>query len=138
MRVLGIDYGERRIGLAISDYARIIAQPAKTIEYNDIEAAIKEITELCDEKGVELIVVGNPINLDGAAGTIYDKVKRFTELLTEHSSREVVMVDERFSSVEAEQTLRKMGKKPSLNKPRVDNIAAALILDTYLQRERRS
>ena len=136
MRILGIDYGERRIGLAISDRQQLIAQPLRTIEYDDIRVAIEEITALCEEESVKLIILGDPIHLSGDTGTIGYKVRAFSDSLSKSTGKEIIMMDERFSSVEAERAVRALGDKPSLNKAKIDNIAAALILDAFLQRDR--
>ncbi len=128
--VLGVDFGEVRIGLAIGDTELKIALPLRTINSKS-EDPIDAIKEVVNERGVDVIVVGMPLLLSGKKGRLAQLVDDFIEKLESELDVEVVVWDERFTSVMAEDIIHRMGKKPSRNKHRVDMIAAQLILQEY-------
>lgn len=129
---MGIDYGSRRIGIAVSDPLRIIARGLVTIA-NDA-GAVAEIVRLAADYGVRTLVVGMPYNLKGEKGVKAEEVAEFTGRLTRAFQGEVVFVDERFTTRQARQTLLDMGttRKQRRVKGVVDEMAAALILQSYL------
>ncbi|MBI1803155.1 MAG: Holliday junction resolvase RuvX [Ignavibacteriae bacterium] len=131
-RLLGIDYGSRRIGVAVSDPLNVIARGVTVIENSP--RALGEIQRLADEFDVERIVVGFPLNLKGERGFKAKEVEEFIQRLTRELHREVVRCDERFSTKLALQTMHTMGvkKKKRQQKGIVDEMAAALILQQYL------
>jgi putative holliday junction resolvase len=132
-RILGIDYGTVRIGLALSDPMRIIASGLKTI-LND-NFAINEILQIISVQDVEKIIVGMPFNLKGEVSTKAKEVLRFIQLLKEKTDKDIISFDERFTSVMAQQAILTMGtpkKKRQNNKGKVDQIAAAILLQNYL------
>jgi putative Holliday junction resolvase len=137
-RVMGIDYGSVRIGLSLSDPLRIIAQPFRTIP-NDHQlwATLRRIVS---EQRVFLVVVGMPLNLKGAKGQKAHEVERFIARFKQETDCEVVIWDERYSSAIAQQTLRTMGttKLQRRNKDRVDAMAAAIILQSFLDSTKHS
>ncbi len=131
-RVLGIDFGSRRIGLSLSDPLKIIAQPFETLENNfTFWSRLKEIIH---QQNVEMIIVGMPLNLKGQKAQKAVEVEKFIERLKSETGLEVITWDERFTSSIAQQTLLEMGTKRSerRNKGRVDSMAAAIILQSFL------
>ncbi len=130
---IGIDFGERRIGLAKSDPTGMIATAYKTITYKSIKAAVNEILADMEEYGVYGVVVGYPISLSGGSkGERCRMVDDFIERLQKSWNGPIYKVDERFSSVEAEGMIHKHGKKIGRKKERVDRMAAAIILQRFL------
>ena len=137
-RYLGIDYGSVRIGLSVSDPLKIIAQGFKTIRNS--ETAIDEIIAVIAEQDIERIILGNPLNLKGEMSTKAEEVKLFAAKLHERTGKEIIMLDERFTSVMAQRSIISMGTKKSQrqgNKGKVDEVAAAILLQGYLDTLRR-
>ena len=138
MRILGIDYGERRIGLAVSDVTGTLARPLRTIAPPGSTAAraaavAGEVAALASETdGLETVVVGLPRRLDGAADEQTARVLTFVEALRRSVQLPVVLQDERLSSVEAEQRLAVRERDWRRRKARLDAAAAAIILQDYL------
>ena len=131
-RVLGIDFGERRIGLALSDPMGIIAKPFKTIDRKEIADYISEILNTSKENNANIIVVGLPLTLRGEESKQTQVVKKFIKELTQLGKIPVVPVDERYSSIAAKRSLQEQGVKTGHEKGRVDETAAAIILQEYL------
>ena len=131
-RVLGIDYGERRIGLALSDPMGIIAKPLRIIDRKNTTDYISEILNTAKEKNANIIVVGLPITLRGKQSKQTKVVQKFIEKLTQLGKIPVVPVDERLSSIAAKKSLQLQGVKTGHEKGRVDETAAAIILQEYL------
>ena len=136
MRILGLDVGEKRIGVALSDPLGIMAGALTVIERTADEAAVKQIIDLARENDVERIVVGMPRSLDGSLGKQAQAVQSFVDLLKEHTKLPVVTWDERLSTVAAERTMLEIGMKRNKRKNRRDSLAAAFILQGYLDREK--
>lgn len=131
-RHLGIDYGEKRIGIALSDPLNIIASPHQYI-VNNTETK-KNLQQLFNEYEIETIVVGMPYNLKGEKGQKAEEVERFiAEILTEFKV-EIIRWDERFTSKQAHQTMIDMNvkKKQRQSKEKIDSMAAAIMLQSYL------
>lgn len=138
-RVLGIDFGSVRVGVAVSDPLRIIAQSVGTFA-NDA-TIIDELVRLAREYDVGLVVVGMPYTLKGEKGTKAIEVDKFIATLKARLAVEVVSLDERFTSRIAHQTLIQMGttkKQRRMNKGRVDAMASALILQSFLDQIKHS
>lgn len=137
-RILAIDYGSSRIGLAMSDPLNIIAQGLKTIP-NDSKT-LNEIHTLVKTHNVSHIIIGNPLHLSGRESLKSSEVESFVQKLKKIISVEIVMVDERFTSVMAQQSIRAMGakKKQRQNKGKIDEVAAAILLQGYLDSLQRS
>ena len=131
-RVLGIDYGERRIGLALSDPMGIIAKPLRVIDRKNTTDYISEILNTSKEKHANIIVVGLPLTLRGKQSKQTKVVQKFIEKLTQLGKIPIVPVDERFSSISAKKSLQLQGVKTGHEKGRVDETAAAIILQEYL------
>lgn len=131
-RILGIDYGERRIGVAISDETATIATPVDTLDGTAPQQAARRIVELATERSVEKIVVGLPMRMDGSSGPSAEYAKAFGERLLKAGSCPVVYWDERFSSRTAEQALIEGGARRQKRKQVIDKLAAQIILQHYL------
>ena len=138
--MLGLDLGERRIGLAVSDPGGSIAFPIGALERKGLAADVGALCDLIRERGVRSVVVGLPLHLDGRAGSGAAAARRFADALGRACALPVALVDERMTTVIAERTLREAprgrgrGRRPA--KGHVDALAAALILRTYLEQPR--
>jgi len=136
MRVLAIDYGQRRIGLAISDETQLIAQPLSTIVYSgDWSGPLNKILEILGQYDICSIVIGLPKNMNGTIGTSGKKTIEFKEFIKkgiDNSNVEIVSWDERLSTVSAIKTISDIGIKRSKRKGLVDQMAAVYILQSYL------
>ncbi len=135
MRVLGIDYGERRVGLAVSDPTGTIASPAGTLQRRrGKRPPIRALEEAARANDVEAIVLGLPLQLDGTENEWCAEVRQVGKTLTQRLGLPVHFVDERLTSVQAERVIRSMGlpKKQREQKTRIDESAAALILQRFL------
>jgi putative Holliday junction resolvase len=130
-RIIAIDYGRKRIGIACSDPLRITAQPLPLIVVQSADRALEQVCAALAEYDVELLVVGRPGSLSGGAGQMADEVSRFAEGLRQRGYR-VELWDERLSSREARRVLRLAGKKEKQMRGKIDSIAAQLILQSYL------
>lgn len=134
MRVMGIDYGDSRIGIAISDPLGWTAQGLETIKWKaDVKVPIKRISELIEEYDIKTVIIGFPKNMDGTVGARGEKTIEFIGLLMEEvDGIEVIKWDERLTTVAANRTMHEMGVKKSKKKLVVDQIAAVYILQGYL------
>ncbi|MFC1693942.1 Holliday junction resolvase RuvX [Candidatus Latescibacterota bacterium] len=133
MRILAVDYGERRTGLAVSDELGITAQGLDTIEVKDEEEIPALVAECAKNLRVERIVVGLPLNMDGTESEKSIKVRKFGEKLGEKTSVPVVFWDERMTSLQAMRVIHEMGKKTYKNKQVIDRISATLILQEFMK-----
>ena len=131
-RVLSIDYGDKRIGLALSDLLKIIAKPFKTIDNTSKKHVIDEIISIIKKHNVGKILVGLPITLKGNHSEQTKKVLSFIELLKESVSIKIETYDERLSSIQAKRSLVEQGVKTGHNKSEIDKTAAAIFLQGYL------
>lgn len=132
-RVLGIDYGSARVGLALSDPLGIIAQPIEALKNN--LALFVQLQQLSIRENVKLIVVGMPFNLKGRIAQKAKEVQKFIEQLKANLSVEVVVWDERFTTTIAHKTMIRMGTKRKERQKkdgRIDSMAAAIILQGFL------
>jgi len=132
MRVMAIDYGDARIGLAVSDLTGLICGEAWTMQEWNMERASLRIAEEAKQRDVGTLVLGLPKNMDGTEGPRAEKSRAFRELLEKDSGLPVVLWDERRSSVEAHAILHANGKKEKKHRQTVDAVAASLILEGYL------
>jgi putative Holliday junction resolvase len=110
-RIMGLDIGDKRIGVAVSDPTQILATPLKTIVRKDDESAVFEIAALINQHGIGRLVIGLPYLLDGSVGEQARKVMEFTEKIKGQTAVETVMQDERLTSIAADQMLREGNKK---------------------------
>lgn len=135
MKCLGMDLGSKTLGLATSDKLGLIASPYKTLRYDDMESLISEVTNLITELKIEVLVLGYPKNMNNSTGESVERVMRFKSMLEESTKMDVVLIDERLSTVEAEKYLLEEDKSRSNRKKIIDAVAASIILDTYLRKE---
>lgn len=133
MRVMALDVGDVRIGVALSDPLRMIASPFEVIDRNKVDY-LKRIKEIIKEKTVTRLVIGMPISLDGTKKVQAQKVEIFIEeMKKELSGMEIDTIDERFSTVSADRMLNESTKKDAREKRKVvDKVAATIILQNYL------
>ena len=134
-RILGLDVGDRRIGVAVSDALHLIASPHSVYTRVGYGPDVKHVQQLCRETEADLIVCGLPRNMDGSEGFQAEKVRAFAQKLTE-SGLTVAFQDERLSTVSAHQALIEGGMRREDRKGAVDKVAAAVILQTYLDSHR--
>lgn len=132
MRVLGLDIGTRRVGVAVSDELGMTAQPLETVHIGRGESAVPRIAALCAELGVERIVAGVPFELDGRAGKMVRVVRRVLEQVATATGLPVEEVDERLTSRQVERTLIEADVSRARRKQVIDKLAAALILQGWL------
>ena len=132
MRSLGLDIGDKRIGVALSDPEGILASPFTIINCKDERLDIEAITSIISQKQVKQIIVGLPRSMDGSIGKQAEKVKTFTQKLCEHTEVPVQFRDERLTTVSAKRLRQAVNRKKTREKARYDAIAAALILQGYL------
>jgi len=133
---IGLDVGERRIGVAVSDPLGITAQPHSYITRSGGAADVQKILAIAEEVGAIGFVLGLPLRTDGSHGPEAQKVQELADALRAETARPIEWVDERFTTVLAERSLREQGVKGAARRARVDQVAAALILQTFLDRRR--
>ena len=132
MRTLGLDVGDRRIGVAVSDPEKILASPLVTITRDSDDKAMNAIVELVNKYDIERIVVGLPYSLNGNIGKQASRVMDFIQKLSQNTRAEIETRDERLSTVAVERLLAEAGIKGARAKSRRDAAAAAFILQGYL------
>lgn len=135
MRILGLDYGTKTVGVAVSDALGLTAQAVETItrkEENKLRRTCARIEELIREYGVERIVLGFPKHMNNDVGERAEKSLEFRDMLHRRTGLEVTMWDERLTTVEAERTLIESGVRRENRKKHIDQIAAVFILQGYL------
>lgn len=134
MRIIGLDLGNRTVGIALSDYLGIIANPIGTFRFEekDLNAALNEVTRVIKENGVEKIVLGFPKNMNGTIGPQAQYCLEFKEMLEKTTSLEVIMIDERLTSRQADVIMLSADISRNKRKKNVDKLAATIILQTYL------
>lgn len=135
MRIMGLDYGTKTVGVAISDPMGLTAQAIETIsrkEENKLRKTCARIEKLIGEYGVEKIVLGFPKHMNNDVGERAEKSLEFKEMLHRRTGLEIIMWDERLTTVEAERTLIESGVRRENRKKHIDQIAAVFILQGYL------
>ncbi len=132
-RALGIDFGEKRVGLALSDKSSLIASPYKTIQYISENELISEIEKIVLDQEIEIFVLGLPLNMKGQDSSQTKKVRHFKKMLSV-LDLPIVYEDERFSSILAKNSLVLQNVKTGHNKSEIDRTAAAIILQQYLDK----
>ncbi|MDD4961639.1 MAG: Holliday junction resolvase RuvX [Candidatus Marinimicrobia bacterium] len=131
-RILAVDYGERRIGVAVSDPLRIIATPLETLIVNSPRDGIRKLTALCREYDPECIIVGYPIGISGRKTEQTLRVENFIKTLKAELNIPVIPWDERYTSAEARGILYDQGIRTRGNKGKIDQMAARIMLQEYL------
>ena len=137
MRLMGLDVGDVRIGVAVSDPTGTVVEPREVVRAGSRVGAIEQIVGLVEREGVGEGVVGMPVSLDGGVGRQGEKTRMFAELLAEQISIPVRTWDESYSSQAADGIMRESGTRRRRRKGRRDSVAAAVILEEYLKGTRR-
>ena len=135
MRVMGLDYGDKTVGVAISDELLVTAQPIETIEReraNKLRKTYQRLEALINEYSVEKIVIGRPLNMNGTEGERVETTRAFADELSRRTGLDIIEVDERLTTVEANRILEETGVAHSSRKDYIDKMAAAIILQSYL------
>ena len=135
MRIMGLDYGTKTVGVAVSDPLGITAQAVETVtrkDENKLRKTLARIESLATEYGVEKFVIGFPKHMNNDIGERAEKALKFGEMLKRRTGIEIVMWDERLTTVEAERTLMESGVRRENRKQYVDQIAAVFILQGYM------
>ena len=132
MKIMGVDYGDARTGIAISDLLCSIVGSTAVVPSRNREKAIADIVKLCKDNSVGKIVVGLPRNMDGTEGARAELCREFAAALGEATGLEIVMWDERRTTVEAHNILSQLNYHGKKRKKTVDAVAASLILEGYL------
>ena len=134
MRLMGIDFGDARVGIALSDPLCIMSQGYKTIKNDGTDSLYSEISDIIKEKEVTKIVVGLPKNMDNTEGFRTDATKEFVEKLKSVTDVSIEFCDERLTTVSAHGFLSEMNVRGKKRKGAVDTLSAALILETYMKK----
>lgn len=132
MRIMGIDVGEKRIGIALSDPLKIVAGGHSVLERSSLSKDLEHIKQLCSINEVELIVKGLPRNMNGSIGPKAIEIQEFAQALQEYTGVGIAFVDERLSTVAAERVLLQADMSRSKRKKVIDKLAAVNILQNYL------
>ena len=130
--MLAIDYGDIRVGLALSDLTQTISKPFKTLKYHDMNDLLNQLNCIIEENNVNKIVTGIPYNMKGKDTKQTIKVRGFVAFLEEKLDLKVELIDERLTSSEAQKFMHQMNIKTGFNKDKIDKIAASIILQEYL------
>lgn len=134
-RILCVDYGDVRTGLAVSDALGMLASGICTVSAGGDRTLIEKIKPYIEQYGIELIVVGNPINMDGSHGPRSEKACAFGEKLSEAVGIEVIMFDERCTTMEAHRFMNETDTRGKKRKSLIDTLSAQIILQDYLDRK---
>ncbi len=137
-RFISLDIGDKRIGVAVSDPFNSYALPVKTVFRKNLKADLVEIEKIVKEKFATKIVCGVPVNFDGSASIQTEKAKFFIERLKEKTGLEIIEVDERCTTIEAEEVLISQGFDRKERKSYVDSLAATTILESFLNELKRT
>ena len=136
MRILGIDFGEKRIGLAVSDLLGLTAQGLETIRYESREQFLNDLSKICDDQKVREIVIGLPVNMNGSMGPKAQEVLKLVPVLEEKLHLPVKTWDERLTSREAGRLMIEEGLSRKRQKETSDRLAATILLQNYLESKR--
>ena len=135
-RLMGLDYGDSRTGVAVSDLLGITAQGVESIKHTGDKQLILRLSEIIKEYQVKKIVIGLPLNMNATTGARVEKTKKFIEKLKNEFSLEVVTIDERLTTVASHRTMTELGVNKNKKKNIIDMMSAVLILRMYLDRNR--
>ncbi|MBR7007751.1 MAG: Holliday junction resolvase RuvX [Ruminococcus sp.] len=138
MKILAVDYGDTRTGLAVSDRTEFLATPVGTITERNAQRLAQKVADAVKEQGAELIVVGLPINMNGTKGPRAEKCEEFAQMLRELVECPVEMWDERSTTVTAHNILNTTNVRGKARKAVVDTVAASIILESYLEYRRKN
>lgn len=132
-RLIGLDIGDKRIGIAVSDTMRLIASPHSVIIRSNIKSDLSQLLKLQEELDADSFIVGLPLNMDGSRGFQCEKVQEFVDNL-EAEGVSTILWDERLSTKSAERSMIEAGVRRNKRKMSIDSVAAALILQSYLNK----
>lgn len=135
-KIMGIDYGEARTGIAVSDALGFLANGVGNIEERDINRLINKIAEKASELSAEMLVIGNPVNMNGTLGPKAEKVAKIAERLREKTGLPVVLFDERCTTMAAHKFLNETNTRGKKRKGVVDTLSAQIILQNYMDSNR--
>jgi putative pre-16S rRNA nuclease len=135
-RILAIDYGRKRIGLALSDELQLTAQPLLVLKRVNRRDDLRRLRDICRKEGVARILIGHPLHMTGEAGGMAQEAARFAVRLRKELGIEVDLVDERLTSWEAAQMMAETGSSSRRRDSSLDDVAAAIFLRDYLERNR--
>ena len=135
-KIMGIDYGEARTGIAVSDALGFLANGVGNIEERDINRLINKIAEKASELSAEMLVIGNPVNMNGTLGPKAEKVAKLAERLREKTGLPVVLFDERCTTMAAHKFLNETNTRGKKRKGVVDTLSAQIILQNYMDSNR--
>lgn len=130
---MAVDYGDVRTGLALCDKTEFLASPVGTVQAHTLEHCVEQVAYAVEEFGAEMVIVGLPINMDGSEGGRAEKCRTFAKALEEAVGVEVSLWDERRSTIAADDFLKESTVKSKKKKEVIDQVAATIILDSYLQ-----
>lgn len=136
MIYLGLDLGSKTLGLAISDRTATIATSLEVLRYNNYDELLDKLSNVVESKNVDFFVLGNPLNLDGSISKRCEITFEFKKMLEDRFGKQVIMQDERLSTVEAERMLISNDEKRKNRKKVIDKVAATIILQGYLDRSK--
>lgn len=132
MKIMAVDYGDSHTGLACCDRTETVASPIGVIDEKNFNICVEKVAAASVEYEVGLIVVGNPLNMNGSAGPRSELCKNFADLLQNYVEVPVVMWDERSTTVTAHQMMNEVNKRGKKRKAVIDAVAAAVILENYM------
>ncbi len=135
-RILALDYGRKRIGLALSDELRLTARPLTTLLRTNRRSDLRRLREICRKHGVARILVGHPLHMTGEAGPMAEEAALFAARLQKDLGIEVELVDERLTSWEAAQTMAEVKSSSRRKRAPIDDVAAAVLLRDYLEHKK--
>lgn len=134
MKCLGLDLGTKTLGLAISDRLGMISSPYKTLKYNEMNSLINELISIIEAEKIDVLVLGLPKNMNNTLGSSAERVLEFKELLSNKTDKEIILIDERLTTMQAEKYLIESNMRRDNRKKVIDSVAASIILDSYLRR----
>lgn len=133
MRILAVDYGRRRVGLAVSDELGLAARGLPTVQADSLSSAIDSVAQVASDVGAAALLVGLPLNMDGSRGPMAEAAASFAAALSRTTGLPVRLWDERLTTVAARRTIREAGVGKRRKKGALDRMAAVLLLNNYLQ-----
>ena len=136
MIILSVDFGDARTGIAVCDAHELLASPVTVIHEGYLPKVAKRIAELASEKRAELVVVGNPVNMDGSEGHRSEKCRELVQLLEGEYHLKTDMMDERLTTVEAHRALNVTNTRGKDRKAVIDAVSAVIILEDYIKMKR--
>jgi putative Holliday junction resolvase len=132
MKILALDYGSKRVGVAVSDFTATLARPLPFLDAVPFQGLVTKIRELCRTEEISLILVGLPRNMDGSYGPAADRVREFITHLKTAVPMPIQEIDERLSTVQASRLMQEGGKNTRKQKGSIDSASAAVLLQSYL------